>query len=890
MLFGREELLAEARAALAATGRVVLTGPRGIGRSALLDVLAKELSGGGRPVVTIAPAPSTVHVGLADLLTQMAPENIGDLPSRQAEAIDAVLCRGDRRPIDALALRLGALALLRRLPAAPLLIVDDVQWLDPLSIDVIAFVAARAELPLLMARHATAEAVPGLDRDATEIAVPRLTVPQMVELLGSRGLTYRAAVRVHAASGGHPRLALALGATPRQADRRPGAARAVSRAVEQASRDLMDGMTPGVRRLALLTALAGRLPAHTLHRVGVAARDVAYAELNGVIQLDPDDRLRPSAEVLADLLLADAGPEELTAGHRTLSAAAPDEPTRLWHAAMTAADPDAALAHALAEARATVRAQGRPGRAAELGLRAVDLAPPELDRGTVVRWLCDAAEDAGTAGDVTLVRRMLGRLEGVGAPAADRARARLAAFDAAGQDLDDCDELLSTVLGEASGHPGLLAAAHLRLAVRANITEGAPARAAVHARHAVRYAVAAQDPAVHAASLAYLALMQRVVGDAEAAGTLAEALSLPAAPYGERITNSPRHAASRHAFFDDRLDEARQLLLGLLPAAEQSGVPEDQVEVLRALAEVEVRMGRCASALGHVGRAMVITERTGMSPGPTWYSAALVELAAGSPARARTLADGAVRASAEEHDRIYLVRATYARGLIQLAAGDSAGAVASLRAVQDLQRQQHARDPSMLRWHGDLAEALVAAGDTGAAAQLLGQARALAEQLGRGGGVAAALDRADGVLRYATGGGAAALEVLERSVDAFAGLGMPLEQARSLLALASAQRRQRRWAAARDTTGRAMAIYREHGATPWAAARAPESGVADRMGLNAADARIVELVAAGARNREIANTLFLSVKTVESSLTRIYRILGVRSRVQLSLLLAGEGQ
>ncbi|MEV0461004.1 helix-turn-helix transcriptional regulator, partial [Catellatospora methionotrophica] len=313
------------------------------------------------------------------------------------------------------------------------------------------------------------------------------------------------------------------------------------------------------------------------------------------------------------------------------------------------------------------------------------------------------------------------------------------------------------------------------------------------------------------------------------------------------------------------------------------GVGHDQVPVDQAARGVLTGHG----LLGGVGRALAITEWSGMSPGPTWYSAALVELAAGSPAKARVLADGAVRASAEEHDQLYLTRATYARGLVQLAAGDAAGAVASLRTVQELARQQHARDPSMLRWHGDLAEALIAVGETAAADGLIEQIRGLAAP-GRSGGVPAALDRAEGLLLCATGPAAQAAEVLERSADTFATLGMPLEQARSLLALASAQRRQRRWAASRDTGALAEAIYRERGAAPWAAARAAEPGTADRRGLNPADARIVELVAAGAKNREIANALFLSVKTVESSLTRIYRIMGVRSRVQLSLLLAAE--
>ena len=58
--------------------------------------------------------------------------------------------------------------------------------------------------------------------------------------------------------------------------------------------------------------------------------------------------------------------------------------------------------------------------------------------------------------------------------------------------------------------------------------------------------------------------------------------------------------------------------------------------------------------------------------------------------------------------------------------------------------------------------------------------------------------------------------------------------------------------------------------------------------LTATEARIAALVREGASNREIATRLFLSVKTIEATLTRIYRKLGVRSRTQLSSRLASD--
>jgi DNA-binding CsgD family transcriptional regulator len=56
--------------------------------------------------------------------------------------------------------------------------------------------------------------------------------------------------------------------------------------------------------------------------------------------------------------------------------------------------------------------------------------------------------------------------------------------------------------------------------------------------------------------------------------------------------------------------------------------------------------------------------------------------------------------------------------------------------------------------------------------------------------------------------------------------------------------------------------------------------------LTPVEARVTDLVARGLRNREVAATLFMSVATVEAHLTRIYRKLGIRSRAELSRLVA----
>ena len=93
--------------------------------------------------------------------------------------------------------------------------------------------------------------------------------------------------------------------------------------------------------------------------------------------------------------------------------------------------------------------------------------------------------------------------------------------------------------------------------------------------------------------------------------------------------------AARFALFDDELDTARAELLRMLAVVEAGGGGEELFEVLRSLAEVTARAGRCREALDFARRAEVVVEECGLSPGPSWYTVAVAELAGGSLARAR---------------------------------------------------------------------------------------------------------------------------------------------------------------------------------------------------------------------------------------------------------------
>ena len=142
--------------------------------------------------------------------------------------------------------------------------------------------------------------------------------------------------------------------------------------------------------------------------------------------------------------------------------------------------------------------------------------------------------------------------------------------------------------------------------------------------------------------------------------------------------------------------------------------------------------------------------------------------------------------------------------------------------------------------------------------------------------------------------------LLDQAVLTFESLGQPLEQGHCLLVRAQVERHRRRSSAARSAAGSALELFEAATARPWIEQSArllaqldgtvPDTrqapGERDASDLSGTESRIAALVSHGATNREIAEQLFLSVKTVEATLTRVYRKLGVRSRTQLSRRLA----
>jgi DNA-binding NarL/FixJ family response regulator len=125
---------------------------------------------------------------------------------------------------------------------------------------------------------------------------------------------------------------------------------------------------------------------------------------------------------------------------------------------------------------------------------------------------------------------------------------------------------------------------------------------------------------------------------------------------------------------------------------------------------------------------------------------------------------------------------------------------------------------------------------------------------------------------------------------------MPMGQARNALCAAETLRRTRGFTAVRPRLREALSLFEGLGARPWAA-RAEAELAADgvhtvgRLAANGLlpltkhELRIAEAAANGLTNSEVAAALFISTKTVESNLTRVYRKLGLQSRTELARIL-----
>ncbi|MFG2780043.1 AAA family ATPase [Streptomyces prunicolor] len=911
----RRELIDAARVELTTRHGVLLHGPAGIGKSVLVAALVTSSAAHLQPSGTVlhcSPAEADARLpfaGLVDLFARVPESCLEALAPEPQVALRAALLRGEppNGDRDRLALRVAVLDVLRTLAATGpvLLVLDGLQWLDEPTAEVLAFAVRRVEgldVRVVAAERVAEDEQPERPHccppGTVELPVPPLTDDETTQLLPT-DLPPAVLRAVQDTAAGNPWYARELG----QAAPRDGAAVGLGRPlpVPRRLRTLLLEQVrtlPESARRTLLVASAAARPTLTLLRAAGLhdpGADLAQAERLGVATADAEGTVRFRHPLVRAALYADAPEHDRRQAHALLARPVAEPVEQARHLALAQPYEDEATARTLMYAAEYARRDGAPDAAFELAGLAARRTPGDRPAEHADRLLmaaeyaCDAGqlEEAGQAAETVLT--------GSGS-ARQRVRARLVLLRNAGQALKGAQALIEEGLRDADGDPEAEAWLHHWAAVRGLLC-GELEDAARHARRAARQAAVAGDTDTRIGALATLARVRSLGGEPLAADVaLEEALALTGgADAGPESWGLIRMRAIL-ALDSDKVTEAQERVTQLLTEIGEFAGVEEVMATLVALTRIQVRAGHCREALTTAARCTRAVAETGVQAAPALYAAALAATAGGTADEARHLAEQAVRASEADGDRLFLLRALAVLGQAELLTGDPRGAAAAVEALQrvrELGAAMSAADPPLLHWYSDLAEALVVLGETDAAAAVIDEARRRVS-VDAPGSVLAALERAEGLREAGLGRAKEGAVRLRAAVDRLRQLPLPVDLVRALIALGAVERRARHRNAARTALGEALETATRVGAVPLAARARDELArleAGDRDGegrpeLTPTEARVAELVGGGATNREVAAELFISVKTVEGTLSRVYRKVGVRSRTALAHAMA----
>jgi len=243
----------------------------------------------------------------------------------------------------------------------------------------------------------------------------------------------------------------------------------------------------------------------------------------------------------------------------------------------------------------------------------------------------------------------------------------------------------------------------------------------------------------------------------------------------------------------------------------------------------------------------------------------------------------------ERLDVIWRMVCHSALGAVEFCAGNHEAADRAWAAMRDEAGLVGWKDNLEDRSEPDHVESLLALGRLEDAHRILEHLEWRGRTLPRA-WINAALPRAQALVLAAEGDYHAALAVLDAAPEVVA---LPFERARLFLVEGQIERRANRKLAARDSLAAALSIFEELGSPPWAERTRSEM---ERLGLrhrppdelSATERRIAELAASGLTNRQVAEAAFVSPKTVEANLARVYRKLGIRSRAELGARMAAR--
>jgi DNA-binding CsgD family transcriptional regulator len=904
-----ELLLAAAR-----TGRshaLLVRGGPGVGKTALLRFARDRAEGMSVLEAQGVEAESELaYAGLSQLLGP-AIRHLDRLVPRQREALRAALGLeagqlADRFAAYAATLSLVALAAEER----PLLaIVDDAHWLDTASAEALAFMTRRLGRDgialLLASRQAACPALEAAQLDS--LTLRGLGVADAVALLdriAAGSLERSVAGRLARATDGNP---LALSELVRLLTPAQLAGRAplpellpVGPDIERSFGSRIAALGEEAQRALLVAAADESGALETLARAlrlrgsGLAA--LASAEAGGLVVL-AEGRLHFAHPLLRSAAYHRAPAPTRRDAHAALAAAlegmAGADVQRAWHLARTRLEPDEGVARELEAVAVDARRRAAPAAAGGAFEAAGRLSPelkPRIER------LLEAARSYHSAGSSERALPLLEEALDANDDPVVRADIQLARAYVEGLRRPPAEtrELLIAEAERVEPHDPARAAAMLAEAATTSAMLGQPREMERLAERG--FAMAAElegGPALIAALTLGIARILR--GKAATGYPLVQRAS----PLFESSEPAVLGLAATELLYGElwagNYEEGGRLLADLVARIREQGALSALPHALFGLSFAEFVLGHWRAAYALSIESRTLADEVGqqlISP----LSGSVAALIAGAQGRIGEARDQLARASAviDRGFESMITMSTWARGQIELAAGNYDDVIAALEPAGRFNLERGLEEPAVAPWAQELAEAYVRVGR-------VREAEATLEVLER------QAERTDRALAHAGAERCWGLLAGDEDVEAHFRRALawhervpcPFERARTELCFGERLRRARRRSDAREPLRRALAGFEALAATPWiertvgelratgerARRRTPDT--ADR--LTPQELQVALTVAGGASNRQAAAALFVTPKTIEFHLSRVYRKLGVHTRTELARVAASRG-
>jgi DNA-binding CsgD family transcriptional regulator len=876
---------------------LLLEGEPGIGKTTVWLEAIRASDERGYRVLQARPAEAEADLSFAalgDLVGGIVHEVGPSMPAPQRTALEVALrLRDADEPADPLTTASALLSAVTLLSGVrPLVIaIDDAQWLDQASRRALQFsirrlppragviVASRLEdgapTPLDLER---ALAAGSLER----LVLGPLSLAALHHLIRSRlglNLPRPMLVRVAEAASGNPFHALEIAgalaggrALPALGDLLP-----VPRTLQDLLSDRIQRLSPSARSVVSAAAALSHPSAQTVAAAVASDLDVDAALLEaeeaGVLTSD-GDRLRFSHPLLATAIygsLTESGRRHL---HRHLATIVDDPEERARHLARSITAADEVAASAIEEAAALATRRGAPESAAELYEAACRLTPAGQPEDLARRML-GGADARSLAGDLGGARALATKALETGQAGSLRARALLL--------LGSLASYTDTIEARIGYQERALTEAGDDVALRVDILLALfeqimvdPDQAGRKADEAIGLLRQHDDPGRLAQALVDKFIAEAVLGHGATAGLLDEAVALEA-----RSGPVEKYQLLWYHWIDD-LEGARARHRLHDAQYRERGDVVSAAEIVEFVAMAEFRAGNWKEAERSLEDACDTLAQLELR-GPfiaSFTDRSVIDAHRGRIERARqTLLD---ILGTERLDPFWRLLCHSAQGAVEFCAGEHEAAVRAWTAMREEARVLGWIDFLDDRSEPDHVEALIALGRPNEAVGVLEHLEWRGRTLPRP-WIDAGLPRARAWLLAARGHLPEALSVLGSAPVAAT---LPFERARLLLVRGQLERRANRKLAARDSLMEALAIFEDLGSPPWAQRATDEIA---RLGLRhhapseltETERRIAELAAAGMTNRQVAEAAFISPKTVEANLARVYRKLGIRSRAEL---------